>query len=59
MKTLNEILDFFRANECTILFYERFNNPMFDIICNVRKIEILSNANETQVRNFYNQITGK
>lgn len=58
MKTLGEILDFFRANDCTILFFEKGNTPMFDIICNVRKREILANANEVQVRNFYNQIIG-
>lgn len=56
MKTFSEILDFFRSNECTIDSYGTCNNPMFDIICNVRKITILGNANETQVRNFYNQI---
>ena len=58
MKTFSEILDFFRANECTIDFYGTSNNPMFEIICNVRKITILGNANETQGVNFYNQIVG-
>lgn len=57
MKKLNEILDFFRGNDCTIDFHGTCNNPKFDIICNNRKIIILENANETQLINFYNQIT--
>lgn len=55
MKTLSEILNFFRENECRIEFFGTCNNPTFLIWCEVRKREIFD-GNEYQLRNFYNQL---
>ena len=53
MTQITTALDFFRSNECSVEFHGTCNNPMFTIVCKVRQIIILDNANEFMLKEFY------
>jgi hypothetical protein len=56
MKTTIEILEFFKINNCEVSF-EAGKYFIFNIWSNVTKRYILQNANETQLRNFYERVS--
>jgi hypothetical protein len=57
MKTIGEILDFFRENDCKVIDFDMYGKEItFDIWSNVAKTHIIQNANEFQLREFYNKI---
>lgn len=52
MEEIREILDFFREDDCEVTVYDG-KRTTFDIWSNISKRYLLQDANEKQVRNFY------
>lgn len=55
MATISEILDFFRKNNCDVTV-EIGRNITFDIWSNVLNRYIIRDANDVQLRNFYENV---
>lgn len=55
MEEISEILDFFREKGCEVTVYDG-KRTTFDIWSNISKRYLLQDANEKQVRNFYESV---